>query len=265
MKETIESTTDYSIFIDHAFNRAVNEESKKFKKLLDSMRKYGWIGSKPASCVKNGKGLKIVCGHHRFRAAQILGIPVKYVVEKTEVPIYVFEDAGVGRWTPKDFAESHKRAGVESYDILCSYIEETGISLGNAAAMFYGDSAGTGNYDRGDKFNSGMFEVKDVEHPGSVGGIVLFLKKIGVKWASDDKFVKALSRVVRVEEFDASRFKKKARAHAFLFQKQRDVASSISMIEEIYNRQAIKSKCLPLSFLVEQKMAERNVINRKNS
>jgi hypothetical protein len=252
------------MFIHHEFNREINEESKNFKALVESMRDYGWLDSFPASCIENGRGLKIIAGHNRFRAAEILGLPVKYVVEKIEVPIHRLEKGGPGRWTTTDYLRSYTKKGVDSYVELSEYMDRTGISLANAASMFYGDSAGSGNYHASGDFANGKFRIKDRVHPAQVEGIVKYLKNIGVSFASENLIVKAISRILRVEEFRVERFKSKSRVHVGLFQKQKNLQDYIKMFEDIYNRQCQNKQKVPLSFLVEQKMVERNaVMNRR--
>ena len=262
MKTSIQSTTNYELFVHHEFNREVNEESKNFKALLGSMSDYGWLDSFPAMCIENGRGLKIIAGHHRFRAAQILGIPVKYIVEKIEVPIHRLEKGGVGRWTTTDYLRSYLKKRVESYIELSDYMDRTGISLSNAASMFFGDTAGGGNFQSSGEFADGKFKIKDRVHPVDVENIVKYLKNIGVSFASDNFMVKAISRLLRLEEFNVERFKTKAKTHILLFQKQKNLQNTIKMLEDIYNRQCQHKQKTPLSFLVEQKMVERSAIKR---
>ncbi len=260
MKSLIKSTTNYNLFVHHDFNREVKEDSKKFKELLESMREFGWLESFPASCIENGTGLKIIAGHHRFRAAQILGIPVRYVVESVEVPIHRLEGGGPGRWTPKDYLRSYVKMGMDSYCELSDYMERTGIGFNNAASMLFGDSAGSGNFDKNGTFSKGRFKIKDREHPARVEEVVKYLKNIGVQFAAENLMVKTISRILRVEQFNIERFKNKAKSHIGLFQKQQNLQDYVKMFEDIYNRQCRSEQKLPLSFLVDQKMVERNIV-----
>lgn len=59
-----------------------NRDVEKIKKLMESMKKHGWINSRPMSVVQGCNGKIIIKdGHHRFEAAQRLGIPFKYVFD----------------------------------------------------------------------------------------------------------------------------------------------------------------------------------------
>lgn len=247
----------------HELNRTVNEDGRRFKKLVESMEKYGWLDAYPVYCVKKGKRLKIIGGHHRFRVAQTLCIPVKYIVDDIEIPIHEIESLPPTKWTYSDFLDSYCKAGVESYVALKDYMDRTDIGITNAASMFFGESAGSHNCFNGDTFTSGRFKIKNTTHPKQVESIVSILKSIGVKYANSNYFVIALSKTLRWDGFDMERFKQKAKAHTYVFEKKRNVGEYLQMIEDVYNRQCTKEKRVPLVFLVEQAATERSAVYKK--
>jgi len=81
--------------------------------------------------------------------------------------------------------------------------------------------------------------------------MVIFLKKTGVTFSTQNNFVRALSYVMKAPEFDVDRFKQKAKAHAAIMEKQRNVENYIDLIEKVYNRQCRKEDKLPLAFIAK--------------
>jgi hypothetical protein len=223
------------------------------------MEQYGFLSGFPIVCETNGSGkLKIKAGHNRFRAAQKIGLPVKYVVDNTPVPIVDLEKASKS-WSIQDFFFSYCKQGREAYLVVEEYIEKTGISLSNAASMFYGESAGSGNYY--DQFKRGEFEIKDSIHPAIVGDIVLHMKKCRIDWAHEARTVMAISRCVKTPEFNVSRFKKKIKSHSHLFEKQKNIQDALQMVEDIYNHAAHRKDRKPIAFLAAQAATARSIAN----
>ena len=269
MLDRVLSTTDYSIFELDYMNREVKIGSKKFKNLLESMRKYGHKSSHPLDVVKNGNGkLKVRCGHNRLTAAKLLGIPVKYVISYDEATINELESAGPGGWKPEDYLDSYTKRGFENYITLKEYIKETGIGMSNAASMFFGESAGSGNYMKHDRFQGGKFTIKDTKHPSDVKDVVLFLRgePVSIKWANSNLFVRALSRVLKLEEFSKQRFIEKATTFPQLFRKQKSLEDYLRHIEDIYNYKVVHSDRVNVAFLAEKAAMERfrSVFKSKN-
>lgn len=261
MNTVIRSTKNYDMFDLHEMNRDVYENTADFKNLVRSMKIHGFLDALPLHCVENGNGkLKIKGGHNRFRAAQIAGVPVKYVVSNDKATIYDLEKSGPGKWGPKDYLVSFCKQGIKSYIVLQEYIDETGIGLQNAASMFYGQSAGSGNFYKYGKFQSGQFAIKDYRHPRIVGDIVLFLKSIGIDWASNASLVKAISRMVFLPQFDVDRFKQKAEKHKFLIEKQKNLQAYLQMIEDVYNRKVPKDQKVNIAFLAQEAATSRGTL-----
>ena len=101
----------------------------------------------------------------------------------------------------------------------------------------------------------------DATHANLVKEIVLFMKDKKINFASNDLFIRALSKILWVKEFDIARFKMKISSHKALFEKQPDLYSYVDLIEAIYNRQA-KEK-LPLTFLTrEQALLRKETFGR---
>lgn len=260
MKEIIESTTNYGKFELYPVNRTVDANSLKFKRLIVSMQKHGWLPAYPMHCTKNGRGkLQIKAGHNRYIAAQTLGIPVKYVISNDDADIYSLEQAGPGIWKNKDYLDSFSKKGIHSYLVIKDYMSRTGISLQHAASMFYGQSAGSGNFVKDGHFQQGHFHIRDYAHPQDVADIVLGLKSIDIKWSNDSSFVNALSKCLRVAEFNKSRFLEKSRTFTQLFEKQKNVQDYLKLIELVYNYKAHRKDKMNIAFRAEEQANLRRV------
>lgn len=252
----LQTTKNYSRFEMYEFNRDV----RKIDNLRRSMKKYGFLPAYPLHCIKDGSNkLKVKAGHHRLTVAKELGLSVAYVVcDDGGVSIHELEKATTP-WNMKDYLVSFVRQGKPPYIKVKNYHESTGIPLGLCISLLAGHMAGTGN--KTAAFKEGRYEVSTaVNHAAVVADIVLCLKAYGIEWANNSYFVQALSRVVFVSEFDWSKFKKKAKAHKYLFEKQPNLALYVEMIDQIYNRQSRQR--IPLVFLADEAAKQRSIIAR---
>ena len=262
MTNKIRSTLDYGKFDLYPVNRTVDTKSLGFKRLLESMKRHGWLSAYPMHCIQNGGGkLLIKGGHHRFKVAQALGMPVKYVVSNDDADIYSLEQAGGRIWKNKDYLDSFCKQGKPNYLVLKEYMSRTGISLQHAASMFFGQTAGSGNYVKNGRFQQGFFKIKDHEHPNDVAEIVLKLKSIGVKWSNDSKFVNALSKSLKTNIFNKQRFLEKSQTHSQLFEKKKNVQDYLKLIEHIYNYKCPRKDKVNVAFIAEEQAVARKVDN----
>lgn len=247
----IYQTSDYDIFDLHEFNRDV----KKTKVLERSMRIHGYIPAYPLHVQKNGGGkLKVKGGHHRLVAAMKIGVPVYYVICDDDATIHELEKA-TSSWAISDYLASWCRVGKEDYIEVRNYCTRTGITLSLAASMFFGNQAGSGNYN--DQFKEGTFKIKDRVHARAVEDIVTHMKNCGVDCYNAQLLVKSISKVIYVPEFDVEIFKLKAKSHAHMITKQANEQEYLNMIESVYNRQ--NKEKIPLAFLAATAAKSRNV------
>lgn len=250
MADKVRESTNEKMFELLKYNRNVT----KIEPLLKSMRKYGWISAYPMNVIANGNGKFLIKdGHHRFEAAQRLGIPFKYIVCRDDSTIYEL-DGSTNKWDLRDCLESYCRGGNIEYSRLRDYCGRTGIAPLAAMAMLGGQTAGTNNFRV--RFREGTYRTGDTTNANIVADIVLHCKSKGIEWASTNNLVIALSRVVWVAGFSATRLKSKISAFPFMVEKKPHVEGYLEMIEAIYNRQA-RSK-IPLKFLSDKAAKERN-------
>ena len=108
-----------SVQTDQNIRSEINIDSDEFKKLLDSIKKYGIIQTPVVELRDNsdtqwGYDLICVAGHRRLLAAEILGI------ERVNCAIYQFKDSS--ERTGIALAENLNREGLYSLDIAEGYL-----------------------------------------------------------------------------------------------------------------------------------------------
>lgn len=251
----IKESKNYDHFELTDFNRNVD----RIDPLVESMKKHGWIDAYPMKCSQNGGDkLKIEAGHHRFKAAQMLGIPVKYVVCKDNATIHELEKA-TNPWTLRHYFDSYCRQGREDYLRLKKFSIDSEINLPLCASMLIGETAGSGNYN--ESIKNGTYKVKSTTHAESVADMVRHCKESGVPFYKMNLFVVALSKILWVPEFNIERFKQKITAHHSIMEKKANLQLYLEMIEDVYNRQS--SKKIPLALLATQLAKERSAAGIK--
>ena len=245
---------DYGMFRVSEFQRDI----RKTKALEDSMRKHGWIDSKPMDVMRNGGRQFIIRdGHHRFEVARRLGIPVKFVVDDSKITMAEIEET-TESWKLVDFMTHNVRKGKEEYIKVKRYQAETGIPLTNVISMLGGHAASSGNMSK--VFKDGDFVVKGTRHAETVKDIVLCLKKNGISFASTELFVRAISKAVFVPKFDPEHLKQKIKLFHSFIEKQATVDQYLDMIEDIYNRQSRVK--IPLKFMANEEAKRRNAVKK---
>lgn len=256
----LQSTKDYSKFVLCDFNR--NVEKKKY--LRQSMEKHGYIPAYPMHCSVGEKGLlQIKAGHHRFEVARELGIAVFYVVSSDAATIHELEKATT-TWKQKDYMVSFAKCGMQDYVKVQEFHERTGISLGVCISMLAGDSGGSHN--KTEDFKHGKFKVTEdgIKHAEKVASVVMHCSDCGIK-SHDVIFVQSLSRCMFVPQFSVETFKRRAETNVSMFKPCRSVVEQTDLFESVYNRSALAANRLPLAFLANQAMANRNAVPRKQA
>lgn len=252
MAGTLRETRDYSLFDLHVLNRDV----KKIAMLEKSMKKHGWIDAYPMHVVRNGdKRMKIKGGHHRFFVAQVLGIPVKFVVCDDDSTIHELETSTV-YWSLGDYLDSYVRAGRKPYIEVKEFHEQTGIGLGSCISLLAGETAGSNN--KINIFKKGSYQTSASNTAGVVGDIITHMKKIGIEFATTELLVRAVSKIVWVDQFDPNHFKQKIGRFPQLVTKQPNLAAYVTMLDCLYNRGCQEK--IPLVFLAAEAAKKRNVI-----
>ena len=240
-KPSLRCTRDYSVFSAHQFNRPMHED----RRLLDSMKRHGFMPSSPIQCQRNGQELRVIRGHHRLEYAKRLGLPVWYVVDESNTNIFDLE-AGLQAWSVNDFANHHASHGDPNCAAILAFQKKHGLTLGAAASLVGGESAGSNNKIRAIK--SGTFKAaSDQTYANLVVSITDHCRALGITFATTTAFVAAVSLVLRVPEFEPRIFMRRVTLNPGLMTKQSTEQACLEEIETLYNYQA-KEKRIPLAF-----------------
>jgi hypothetical protein len=251
-KPKLSCTRNYDIFEMHDHNRPLHDDPG----LLASMQKRGFMPSSPIHCERNGSGkLKVKRGHHRLDYAQRLGLPVWYVVDDTDIDIFELE-GGRQAWTASDFLAARTAAGNSDCAKVQEFRKRHGLTIGVAASLMGGQSAGSGNMVRAIK--NGTFRVaQDLSHAYAVVDVVSYCKTCGVDFATGAAFVSAVSMVLRVPEFDVAVFKHRVKLHGSNMHRRNTKEDYVDEIDAIYNYGA-KAMRLPVAFRAREISRERS-------
>lgn len=253
---TVNQTKDYSIFEAHENNRNI-KGNQKFKKLLKSMQKYGFLPFMPIWCKKtpNGK-LSIQFGHHRFEAARKLNIPVCYMVYNVDFEIFA-ENETTNTWSLRDYLDCHVRDGDMVSLAIKKYHEETGISLSQCIGILGGHS--DKDYDKSKAFKRKTFGIspESLNRADKIKKLVLHSVKVDKDIGKCRSYITALTKMVRVDSFDINTYISKLESNREMFVKQIDMDGYIHMIESIYNRRSQVKQ--PLAFMATEMTNNRNV------
>jgi hypothetical protein len=253
----VQQTKDYDIFELSSINRKIISISK----LKSSMIKHGWIDAYPMHVNKGINNVLVIKdGHHRFMAAKSLDIPVKFIICNDEAS--VGELVGTIKvWNPKDFIESHSRAGNPNYFAIIEYSEATGISYMSIASMLYGHLASSHNCV--DSIKDGTYKTRENVQSSIVRHIVIHMRNAGLQWASARVSVFALSQLSFVHNFDSIKMINKITTFKSTISLQATLKAMLREYENLYNRSTRNADKLPLSLLALQESARRATGGRK--
>lgn len=234
-------TTEYGKFRFHPHNRLLKDHTTGGwlvrKDLVKSMEAEGYRTEEPITAYSNDDGtLTIIDGHNRLLAAWALNLPLTYIAYKRNGKAEwtpVKSSATQRSWTLNDAVRAYAHDGHPDYVELLEYHERTGIQLGLAAAILSGRSASSN--DSNASCRNGRFAVKHRLNGEIVADLVLTAAKF-ISWATDHRFVSALSSLVFVEEFSPTHLKDKMQRYPEYLEKRRDRDGMLEMLDTLYNK-----------------------------
>lgn len=252
-------TKNYSLFVQHAFNRDVT----KTKKLEASMKAHGFIGAYPLHVEKLRGKLVIKGGHHRFEVAQKLGLEIPYVICDDKASIHELEEA-TNNWNSKDYLLSFCRLGDPDYLAVKAFSEESGILITQSVNLLGGQLASSGNFTK--QFKRGEYSVSsNIIYANQVADIIKTIRSVH-KWGNTSSCVNSISRIIKAGEANFELFHKKIKSNINSLENKVTVDKFLYMWEEIYNKKSRGEK-IPLVFLTNEairKSAEENLFLFKN-
>ena len=195
----INVTKNYRLFGQGDENR--NLCMKKHKKLLDSMKKYGYLASFPIVCFRNGdKHLIVKDGQHRLAIAESIDLPVYWVEEEHDFDVATINNTAKV-WGTIDYAEKYATNGLPDYVEGLKFASTHRLPIGTAFSLLAGQTC-FGNISSA--FKDGEYKVKDREYADVVASIYGAMIKIS-KDLKANNFLTACMAVCRIKAFQPNR------------------------------------------------------------
>ena len=255
--QKIQSTRDYRLFdYNNGENRPL--DIKKHKRLVTSMKKYGFLSCFPIVVVraKNGK-LTIRDGQHRFVIAQSLALPIYFVEEATDFDLAEMNGTPLP-WKLDDFARKYAANGVKPYEEGLQFAENHKLPISDAFALL----AGTSSYSNiREQFVAGSFKVKDRAWAESVASLYKSLVTMS-KQLKSTRMLAACLAVCRVPEFDAKRLLRGAKRCHDRLAAYSTKDGYLRMLEDVYNFGSARS--FGLAAAANNAERERHPVKSKN-
>lgn len=246
----IQFTSDYSLFTQNPLQRQF--VPSKVPPLAEKMEKNGFPPSMAISVYLHRGDLIINTGHHRLAAAELLGIPVFYIIENrwTDEQM-VDEGTSCQSWSPRSVVQLFAEKGKRDYQFLLYYAEK-GIPLGMAASMLNGRGAASGN--TGKTLAGGTFRIVDTKQADMFLDIFDEFAEVQPTVKSRS-FIAALSKCLLTNKFDLHTFKMRLRRNPEMLGKTSNEEQMLAVIDEIYNFRSTNK--IPLSFMAKAQSAKR--------
>jgi hypothetical protein len=259
MAKRILNTKNYRLFIsNNGDNRPL--DTREHRKLLESMRKHGFLECFPIVVTRNG-GDKLVVkdGQHRLQFAESLGLPVYYVEDTSNFEVSHIQGT-TKAWAAKDYAMRYAMNGVKSYQEGISFAEIHGFPVSTAFSLLAG-TVSFGNVRR--DFQNGEFEVKDKEWAETVAGVYKGLLSLSTTLRPTARLLEACMAVCRVSDFDPGRLLAGADKCRDRLVPYSTRESYLDMLEDVYNYN--RSRLVGLKAQAVMAIRERSAVKSKGS
>lgn len=248
------NTRNYRLFQNNSGeNRPL--DIKKHKKLLESMKEYGFLECFPIIVNRNGgEHLIVKDGQHRLACAEALGLPVYYVEDKSDFDVAKVNVA-TKIWVLKDYAQKFAASGAKPYQEGLDFAQQYGLPIGTAFSLLGGTTTFS-NFQ--EQFLSGTFKVKDRTWANAVASIYGPLTGMS-KAVKNARMLEACMAVCRVPDFNPERLLGGAEQcrEKLIAYSTRD--AYLDMLEDIYNfrrRQLVGLKSAAIMAMRERNAAK---------
>lgn len=247
----IRATKNYKLFKRSPDNRPTNVKARK--KLVGSMKHYGWLRCFPLVAVRNGDGHLIVKdGQHRLDIAEWLGLAVHWVEEKQDFDV-AETASGQKSWSLNDYAQCFAAKGVQSYIDGLEFVTRYSISTGIGFAILAGTTGFT-NIEK--EFIGGTFKIKDRKWAEDVATIYSGISALA-PCLRTSHFIAACMGVCRVDGFDGKRLIHNANRCREKLVAYATREAYLDLLETVYNYGRQK-QLIPLKIMAINAMKARN-------
>jgi hypothetical protein len=250
----ISVTKNYRLFERHSTENRPTD-LKKHKKLLESMKLYGFLSEFPVIVIRDKAGNMIVKdGQHRLMIAEMLGLPVYYIEAETDFDIAIVNSTSKV-WVLRDYAEKFAANGLTDYAEGLQFAGQHGLPIGTTFALLAGTTT-FGNCQ--DAFVSGEWRVKDLDWANDVASIYGPLVKMNAD-VRNARFIEACMSVCRVKEFKPARLIANSQRCREKLQAYSTREAYLDMLEAVYNFG--RKDLLGLKAAANMAMKKRNACN----
>lgn len=251
----IRTTKDYGLFRKNAENRPIHID--KHKKLVETMKKYGFLEYFPIVVIRDTDGnLIIKDGQHRHAIAEQLKLPVHFVEATVDFDIAEINSTSKV-WGLRDYAEKFAENGKEAYRIGLEFVNTHGIQVGVAFSLLAGTTS-FGN--TSESFYAGTFKIKDLEWANQVASIYKQMVAMS-PLIKNSRFLEACMACCRVPEFKPERLIRGAERCREKLVSLSTREAYLDMMESVYNFNARQLVGLKVQAMMVMK--ERNIVNKK--
>jgi nucleotide-binding universal stress UspA family protein len=256
--EKLQRTHDYNKFKFLKGQRPIDLDCVESKTLTESMSRYGFLPAFPIMARPNGSpnSLEIVDGQHRFTVAKKLGLPVYYVIDKSEIDVTQVNKAQ-RKWSPLDYAESYAAKGLHAYQTLLDYHRAFGIALLPSASILAGTIHFTNIKDR---FFAGTYQVTKGADATNFGMVYRDATRITPK-VKTSGFVNALWACYWVDYFSPDQLLEGIEKRPQIMDVKGGRGDWLEAMEQAYNFQ--RKHRSPLKFDAESAIRNRSAIKAK--
>ena len=223
----VTATKNYRLFQRSADNRAL--VPNKHKRLIDSMKLYGFLPEFPIVVKRHGNSMIVKDGQHRLDIAETLGVPVWYTEQSCDWDVALVNSTPQN-WRPLDYAQRYANQGNKHYREGIDFMEAHRLPITIAFSLL----AGTTTFSNTQRaFLDGTYRVKDRAWADSVAAV--YGPFAVSKHCRNARFIEACMAICRVDGFDPQRLIQSLRRCQDKLASFSTRDAYLEMLEQIYN------------------------------
>jgi hypothetical protein len=237
---TLLVTTDYSIFKRHPCNREIKVEH--VQKIAESISKKSFLSSNP---IFVDTDMQVIDGQHRLKAAELLALPIYYIVnaEIVEEDIILLNSSR-RNWNSENYADFYSAKGNRHYQNLKDYSKLYQVPLPTLFIFTLGGADNSKNYEN---FRQGFYKFPEGNKLKKITDTLEFriqirneLLELAIPSAvkhiiRGNAFCRALLSFLSIEEVIPQVLKDKLKLQAEKIKACPTQHAYYSMLKEIYN------------------------------
>jgi len=224
-------TKQYDMFIFRSDNREkINQDH--VKRLKESIQARNLLELRP---IVVNEAMEIIDGQHRVLAAKALQVEIYYEIKKDLQAQDIILMNINKSWGTSDFLNFYCQHHYPEYMKLRDFMKKHGITIKIALSIAMGQTQ-IGYKE----FRSGEFKFNDDIYTGELDicwETIGYIKKMNgySPYTASGRFWKALLKLVRHPEFDASKWKHNLQKMVDNFSPKASIDAYVAMMQHVYN------------------------------